>query len=306
MFPTRRLPLPSLLYPIPASRILTEQLCNISSLEKVSVASSPKSKDLTSSQSPESSSPTQKFFNGTESKNTISLYEHTRSNDQPSKLSDERERLKKTPSWKSIMPPRRGKISSDKREDVLYKILIRAIKRYYWQRCCEGNSLISHLSKEEELRVFDELDSIANQRFAKYFHEDELKHTPKLSILHDPSFVLSKNLSVFLEIKVLLASIIIRKNMKRYINRCSLRRVCEKYYQIIYKYSYKRLGTLLKSKSVQLIFLDFFESEEFQQMLETDESLEKDKDAYDYRAKRIIDYVKNLDPLKPSFVFQSS
>ncbi|CAI2360646.1 unnamed protein product [Moneuplotes crassus] len=204
-------------------------------------------------------------------------------------------RIKPSAKWKSIIPPRKGKITSDKREDVLYKILIRAVKRFYYQKCCGENHLITHLSKKDETLAFDKIDAIVNERFSTYSTVSETSSIPSISVIYDPSFKLSENTNILLEIKVVLASIIIRKNMKKYINRCNLRRICEKYYQIIYKYSYKRLGNLLNSRSIKLIFLDFFKSEDFKSMLEVDESLERDKEAYEYRAQRIVKYITQME-----------
>ena len=180
------------------------------------------------------------------------------------------------------------------REDVLYKILLRAVKRFYWEKWWNGNNLIYSLTRIEEIPIFQKIDKLVDERFQTSFTEQEINGTPSLTILHDSNFNLSKSSSLLLEVKIMIASIIIRKNMKKYINRCNLRRIWEKYYEVIYKYSYQRLATLLKSRSLQLIFKNFYESSDFQEMLVSDESLAKDKEAYDYRAKRMVQYIVEI------------
>lgn len=199
------------------------------------------------------------------------------------------------------MPPRMGKITSDKREDVLYKILLRSIKRFYFKECWGSNSLLYSLSRNEEVKIFEKIDLIVHENFKDYFTQEDMKETPSLTILHESGFnlaknkICNKNAALLLEVKIMVGSIIIRKNMKKYINRWNLRRVWEKYYEVIYKYSYQRLATLLKSKSLQLIFKRFFGSDDFKKMLENDDSLSQDKEAYKYRAERMVDYINNLE-----------
>ncbi|CAI2367648.1 unnamed protein product [Moneuplotes crassus] len=194
--------------------------------------------------------------------------------------------------YKKVSPPKNNKSVNAQREDVIFKILLRSVKRFYCQECCNNNNLIYTQGKEEEEPIFIKIDEICKQRFTKYFSEEEISRSHPLTILHDPKFSVYSNKSLYFELKLMIACLAVRLIMKKYVSKCSLKRIHTKYYDLISKFSRSRLTSILKVKSFQIIFEEFFTSEEFRIMLETDESLSKNKEIYEEKSERLIQILK--------------
>lgn len=141
--------------------------------------------------------------------------------------------------------------------------------------------------------IFDRIDTVCEQRFKTYFSPSEIQNSPKLNSLHTKGFRLSKVDSEFYILKVIIACLTVRLVMKKYISKCKLRRTYDKYYDIISKYSSKRLFTLLRIKTFQIIFKEFFTSPDFEEMLNSDESLMVDKASYSDKASKIMHLINS-------------
>ena len=189
---------------------------------------------------------------------------------------------------KKVIPPNNSKNGGAKREDVMYKILLRTAKRFYWKIWCDNNNLIHTKTKEEELPIFDRIDEVCKARFTKYFSEDEIEQAPHLRKLHEKGFCVNKSDSEYFRVKILVACLTARLMMKKYVSKWNLRRTYAKYYDVISKYSCKRLHAILSVKAFRIIFDEFFNSEDFEEMLQTDESLKEEQVAYRERANVVL------------------
>lgn len=169
---------------------------------------------------------------------------------------------------KRIHPPKNAKRSGAKRDDVLLKILLRSVKRFYCKICCESNNLIFPNQDGEEVNIFQKIDEVCFQRFESYFSEEERVNTPSLTTVLEPKFIQTDDShSQFFQVKLMVACMTVRMIMKKYIGKCKLRKVYTKYYDVISKYSYKRLVLLLKIKPFQIVMKEFLESDDYQEMV---------------------------------------
>lgn len=172
------------------------------------------------------------------------------------------------------------------------KILLRSVKRFYCKICCESNNLIFPNQDGEEVNIFKKIDEVCLQRFVSYFSEEERRNTPSLITVLDPTFYKTADShSDYFQVKLMVACLTIRMIMKKYIGKWKLRKVYTKYYDVISKYSYKRLILLLKIKPFQIVMEEFLSSNDFQEMLDTDDSLVTDKEAYSDKAVKILQVI---------------
>ena len=79
--------------------------------------------------------------------------------------------------------------------------------------------------------------------------------------------------------------------MKKYLGRWGHRKFYEKYYDVVKNYSIKRLIKCLRYEALKILFKDFFSSEDFMKMSNTDESLLSIKDTGDI--EKFIQLAKN-------------
>jgi hypothetical protein len=132
-------------------------------------------------------------------------------------------------------------------------------------------------------------------RFSSYFTQEERDEAPCLTkfLKHGVKTEVVEN-SMFLQVKLMVACLTVRMIMKRYLGKCNLRKFYARYYDVISKYSYKRLIHLLKIQPFQIVIVEFFQSPDFEEMLNSDESLLSDKEMYKLKAGRILKVVHEL------------
>lgn len=131
---------------------------------------------------------------------------------------------------------------------------------------------------------------VCNQRFKRFFTEEEMRNTPSLVEVIKPKKICDRDEQItdYFNVKLMVASIAARMIMKKYIGRYDVRRVFTKYYSVLSQYSFKRVLSLIKVKPFQIVFQEFITSEDFQEMLESDDTLSKLKELYSEKANRLI------------------
>ena len=147
--------------------------------------------------------------------------------------------------------------------------------------------------KEDEEPIFNKIDEVCKQRFFEYFTEEEILEAPPLSVLHNKNFSVYRNKSSFFKLKLIISCLTVRLIMKKYISKSSLKRTHTKYYDLIWGFSKVKLNGILKIESFRVIFKEFFSSQDFEVMLNTDESLYKNKDCFEEKAQKLLQMIGN-------------
>lgn len=130
-------------------------------------------------------------------------------------------------------------------------------------------------------------------RFSKFFTEEEIKASVPITLLASPKKNMEMyELNDFYMVKVMVASIAVRMVMKKYWGRYEISKVYSKYYNVLSKYSHKKLVILLNVKPFQIIWKDFFISDDFQMMLRNDETLSRNREIFQMKAKNFLKIIE--------------
>ena len=166
------------------------------------------------------------------------------------------------------------------RYDVLHKTLLRVVKKYYNETCWDNKYNFGQ-AKNQKCGILENVDRIWEQRFKKYFSEEEIAKTAPLSLLVTSRKELDKYpVTEFFMVKIMVACITARGIMKRYVWRYEVRKAFNKYYNTLTKYSSITLHSLLAFKPFVTVFKEFLASEDFSRMMKTDETLTKNRELY--------------------------
>lgn len=122
-----------------------------------------------------------------------------------------------------------------------------------------------------------------------------MESSPSLSVILKPGPLRNSEAdSLYFQVKLMVASLTVRMIMKKYMGKCKLRKTYTKYYEVISNYSYRRLVALLKVEPFKIVLEQFLKSDDFEEMLLTDESLLTDQENYRWKAQSILDVIENL------------
>lgn len=166
------------------------------------------------------------------------------------------------------------------RKDVVYKTLIRSLKRYLTEKC--DLTIDSFWTKKEkEITFFDQIDKLFVTEYSHKFDKSESNRPVKV-IIHDRTFMRVDKSNVFNpeNLKIYLWLIIIPELIKPYLKNQKRRCQQKLIYDCLYKYSHKKLDKLLESEFFCFLFQDYVESGAFKEMIESDETLSKHKSTY--------------------------
>lgn len=98
-------------------------------------------------------------------------------------------------------------------------------------------------------------------------------------------------ISPLYELRILLASMLLRNIAKKYVMIKMVKRQYSCYYDVVYKYSHKKMSKLLELRSFRMLFQHFTSSGGFEKMLEEDETLKANSDNYREKATEIQKYL---------------
>lgn len=173
-----------------------------------------------------------------------------------------------------------GKPALCVRKDVVYKTLIRSLKRYLTDKVDLTVQKAMAKSKKEEL-LFSEIDQLMDKMFIKYFDKNESNRSLKEIVTDD--VLIREDESIRLDpenLKIYLWIIIIPESIKPYLKN-QKRRISQKLmYDWLYKYSHKKLDRLFKCEHFAFLFTKYVELQGFDQMVEVDDTLKRNKEVY--------------------------
>jgi hypothetical protein len=166
------------------------------------------------------------------------------------------------------------------RKDVVYKTLIRSLKRYLTEKC---DLVVDNFwtKKEKETAFFDQIDKLFHSYYKPKFDKNESNRDVKV-IIHDRNFMRVDGSNIFNSenLKIYLCLIIIPEMIKPYLKNQKRRCQYKLIYDCLYKYSHKKLDKLLESEFFNFLFNEYVDSEAFNEMVKSDDTLSKHQSTY--------------------------
>lgn len=168
---------------------------------------------------------------------------------------------------------------NDKRQDVLFKNIFRAVKKYYSNLFKDYSSFFEIKSKKERrICAMNMIQKFINEVLFKKQDSCLLKEIPYENLCD------------------LIARIIIPE----YFGKTNLAYDCRKYidafYKCIYKFNFKNAGKLYSSKSMKNIFEFLLASNDFEKMLIEDSNLNKNSKLCKEKSIEVMDgFAKNTE-----------
>lgn len=196
---------------------------------------------------------------------------------------------------KSIKSGTPKKRSARDRSDWINKTLFRTVKKFYNNVICKNKHIFAK-TKGDEIEIFTKIDEICKSRFVGTFPAEVIEETPSLWIIMElrANRNIKVTLNEYFDIKLMVASLSWRRIIKKYIGQYPVRRVYERYYQTLTRYSNRRLIGLMRLKPFKVVFNEFLKSGDFEDMLINDSTLNQSTDSYRYQAQRMLNEMKNL------------
>ena len=134
--------------------------------------------------------------------------------------------------------------------------------------------------KEQEKSIFEKIDEVWKQRFSRYFSNEEVKSSLSAYSLLDDDWEYKSQLSspsVYFQIKTIIAWFVVRMIMKKRFYKTKLKKIYDVYYEVITKYSHKKLRKMLNLEWFRIILEEYFNSQDFEEMLNNDPTLSPKK-----------------------------
>jgi len=166
------------------------------------------------------------------------------------------------------------------RKDVVYKTLIRSLKRFLTEKC--NPEIPSFWTKEQkETAHFEQIEILFDKYYSDAFNENSKNRSLKV-IIHDREFMRLDASNKFdpENLKIYLCLLVFPEMIKAYLKNQKRRCQQKLIYDCLYKYSHKKLDKLLQSEFFTFLFKDYVKSGSFHKMMNSDETLRKHKDTY--------------------------
>ena len=176
----------------------------------------------------------------------------------------------------------RSKSNLSGRKDVVYKTLLRSIKRYYTTLFEEQTDYAS-LSKSKQDKLCTKIiDQFVRRVFAHHLSQAVTENGEKVDVINKVAVDL---------ISSFILSLVIPSYVKRNCKGTKTFEIYETFYECLYRYSHKRLETALGIQAVAAVFKIFLEGDVFEELVTTDDTLSKNQDAYRVAKAEFLDIV---------------
>jgi len=158
---------------------------------------------------------------------------------------------------------------------------------------CSLGYTIKSLKQEEKIKsILNAVDTFTCERFGQYFTAEEINSAPSChQLVYNKMKSLSKSSfgdeCSFINIKLLVVSLLLPQLVKKHLHMIWRRKIMDPFYSVIYSYSHKKVERLVHKKPIRLLLSDFFNSQDFEEMLHNDSTL----------SKRILVYKKHVEVL---------
>ena len=97
-----------------------------------------------------------------------------------------------------------------------------------------------------------------------------------------------QDVQLYHEIKILLACMVIRTYMSKFLHIKCIRTISTMFYDTIYKYSHKKMKKLIKLGCFRLLFTDFIQNGALDKMYENDKTLSRNVTYFKESAKILL------------------
>lgn len=186
-----------------------------------------------------------------------------------------------------------NKASKSIRSDLINKTFIRSVKRYYCELLCKGYNHLQRMADDLINKCLDNIDVMTAKIFSKNYPEVDISISLSCQALLktlDNKFEKKcpKELVVFYEIKFLLMSMLLRNVIKKHLAIKMIKTQFTSYFDLIYKYTHRKMNRLVRLTSFQLLFKNFIDDRGLEAMLETDKTLASNADKYRNVATNIV------------------
>lgn len=159
----------------------------------------------------------------------------------------------------------------DTRKDVLYKNLFRVVKKYYTNLFKATSSLFQLKHKKERKKATMKcVELFVQEQFVDKDSQAMFQSIPQAELVQ------------------YVGRIVVPEFMGKGTCSYTCKRDIELLYECIYKYSLKKAKKLYKSEVIAKIFHYFMKSQDFQNMLDTDTTLSRNKDLYRAMTEEVL------------------
>jgi hypothetical protein len=169
---------------------------------------------------------------------------------------------------------------------VVYKTLLRSVKRYYSNEF-EARTEYSSLSKsKQEKRCLEIIERFTKNIFSEYLSNDSPGDAESKETIDGKNFDL---------VSKFVLSLVVPSYIKRNLRNTKAYSTFDMFYECLYRYSHKRLEGALKIPEIACVFKIFLNSDTFENLLESDATLSKNKEAYEAAKQEFMEIINKVD-----------
>jgi hypothetical protein len=103
------------------------------------------------------------------------------------------------------------------------------------------------------------------------------------------------SLREFYEVKIFFSIMVLRNIVKKNLANKVVKRIYNQYYDVIYKYSHKKLYKLIELRAFQRVFKHFTETGSLEAMMKEDKTMRNNLDAFKQRTANILNKIGTLN-----------
>lgn len=168
------------------------------------------------------------------------------------------------------------------RKDVVYKTLLRSVKRYYSSEF-ESRTEYNGLTKsKQEKRCMKIIERFTRDIFAEHMRSEKAEDDQQKEYVSGIDFN---------DICSFILALIIPSYVKRNCRFTPTYTVYDTFYECLYRYSHKRLEAALAIDSVACVFKIFLEGPVFENLLDNDGTLSKNREAFESAKQEFLEII---------------
>jgi len=177
---------------------------------------------------------------------------------------------------------RRGSLAV--RKDVVNKTLLRSMKRFITQKFEQETGIINLSNEEKKQRFLELLEAFTRNYIPKVVEIQKIEDNND-----DDENIISQN-----GVRFIVGLIVSQQLMRSHINSIKERTFFYQYYQLLNKYSHKKLLRLMKNSNFIFVIANFKENGGLEELIKTDQTLMRNPQAYYEAANSFINKLSIL------------
>jgi len=167
------------------------------------------------------------------------------------------------------------------RKDVVYKTLLRSVKRYYSSEFESRTEYQTLTKSKQDKKCGKIIDKFTREMFTGQLTSCSEGESEKLTI----------NGVEFSEVASFILALIIPSYVKRNCRNTPTYTIYDTFYECLYRYSHKRLESALAISSIACVFKIFLEGPVFENLLQNDGTLSKNREAFESAKVEFLDII---------------